>query len=700
MREVRSFCRICTALCGIVVTVDDGPGGPGDDGRAGDGSGGREPRVVRVRGDAEHPLSRGYTCPKGRALPGWHHHPHRLDVPAVAPGPGAPAAATTWDHLLDDLAARLDGIRTTTGPDGIAMYLASGTAYDAAGRRTADRFLRALGSRQRYTATTIDTPSKPLVAELVGGWSGLTPMWDHERSRLLLLIGTNPVVSHGHSNGMPDPVVRLRAQREQGELWVVDPRRTETARLADRHLAARPGSDHVLLGFLVRELLVDGADRGYLAAHAHAHDVVTLSQAVAPFDRATTAAATGLRETDLDDLLGAVRRAGRVSALTGTGVSMGAAANVTEWFLWALHVVTGSYDQPGGMWFNPGYLLQLDRRRWEPAPTEGTAGPGPASRPWLPHRFGEHPCAGLVPEIEAGTIRALIVVGGNPVTALPDSVRTRAAFARLDVLAVADVVATETVALATHVLPCAGQLERADVPWLLDGYLLAVASQYTGAVVPPAHERWPLWRSLGALGQRLGLAVLPDGLDPESASDDDLLAALVERSADPALLTAGPTGVVATSAVFGWVTDAVLPAGRWRLAPAPLVAQLAEVEAARRAQGTGTVLVPRRQMRTMNSQLRDVAAPGGEPPSPTVLLHPDDAATIGARDGDRVVVRSAHGETAGPLVASDEVVRGVVSISHGWSDLDVCRLTSADDDIDPLTGMVLQSGVPVEVARG
>jgi anaerobic selenocysteine-containing dehydrogenase len=698
MREVRSFCRICTALCGIVVTVDDGDAGDGAAGPRVDGA--AEPRVVRVRGDAEHPLSRGYTCPKGRALPAWHHHPHRLDAPAVAPHPGAPATTTTWDVLLDDLAARLDAVRAATGPDGIAMYLASGTAYDAAGRRAADRLLRALGSRQRYTATTIDTPSKPLVAELVGGWSGLTPMWDHERSRLLLLLGTNPVVSHGHSNGMPDPVVRLRAQREQGELWVVDPRRTETARLADRHLAARPGTDHVLLGFLVRSLLEDGADRGYLAARTHADDVAALTRAVAPFDRATTAVATGLPETDLDDLVAAARRAGRVSALTGTGVSMGAAANVTEWFLWALHIVTGSYDQPGGMWFNPGYLLQLDRRRWEAAPPDGTAGPGPASRPWLPHRFGEHPCAGLVPEIEAGNVRALVVVGGNPLTALPDSARTRAAFATLDVLAVADVVATETVALATHVLPCAGQLERADVPWLLDGYQLAVASQRTAAVVPPAHDRMALWRALALLGRRLGVAVLPDDLDADTAVDDDVLAALVDRSVDPDLLVGAPTGVVASGAVFGWVTDGVLPGGRWRLAPAPLVAQLHDLEAARAARPNGAVLVPRRQMRTMNSQLRDVAAPGGEPPAPTVLLHPTDAATIGAVDGDAVVVRSAHGETRGRLVATDEVVRGAVSIPHGWSDLDVCRLTSADDDIDPLTGMVLQSGVPVEVRPG
>ena len=133
--------------------------------------------------------------------------------------------------MLDDLARRCRTL-DVAGPDGVAMYLASGSAFDSAGRRAAERFLRVLGSQQKYTATTIDTPSKPLVAELVGGWSGLTPIWDHERSTLLVLIGSNPVVSHGHSNAIPSPLRRLRQHRARGgEIWVVDPRRTETARV-------------------------------------------------------------------------------------------------------------------------------------------------------------------------------------------------------------------------------------------------------------------------------------------------------------------------------------------------------------------------------------------------------------------------------------------------------------------------------------
>ena len=157
----RSFCRICNAMCGIVVTV------------------GADGTVEQVRGDADHALSRGYTCPKGRAIPALHHDPRRLDQPLVGRGDERRPAA--WDDVLDDLEARVRDTVEANGPDSVAMYLASGSAFDAAGRRAAERFLTVLGSRQRYTATTIDTPCKPLVAELVAGWSGLTPIWDEER---------------------------------------------------------------------------------------------------------------------------------------------------------------------------------------------------------------------------------------------------------------------------------------------------------------------------------------------------------------------------------------------------------------------------------------------------------------------------------------------------------------------------------------
>ena len=363
---------------------------------------------------------------------------------------------------------------------------------------------------------------------------------------------------------------------------------------------------------------------------------------------------------------------------------MSVTANVAEWLLWALHVVTGSYDEPGGMWFNPGYLLQLDTRDLQPS--DGTPGAGPPSQPELPRRFGEWPCAALLSEIEAGNVRTLFVVGGNPATAFPDAERTRAALASLDTLAVVDVLPTETTELATHVLPAAGSLERADVPLLLDGYQLAVATQFTPAMVPPVAERWPVWRMFAGLGERLGLDVLGGGLTADTATDESLLRPLAQRSRGGAeTVFAARSGVVDSGAVFGWVRR-ILPGGRWQLAPKALVAQLAEAMPT----PTGQLhLIAHRQLRTMNSQLRNLA-------NVAVLVHPATAVDLGG-DGTAVEVRAAGGMVHGILGSDERLPLGVVTIPHGWSAPNVSGLTSAVDDIDPLTGMVRQSAIPVEI---
>lgn len=675
-RDVVSFCRICNAMCGVVVTVE------GDS-------------VVRVRGDDEHPLSRGYACPKGRALGAFHHHPHRLNVPVRRTG--ASDHELDWATATSEIAAQLQALMATYGPDSVGMYLASGSAFDTNGRRAAERFLKVIGSQQKYTATTVDTPCKPLVAELIGGWSGLTPIWDSEHSNVLLLIGSNPVVSHGHSNAVPDPVRRLREFRARGgRLYVADVRRTETAALADSYLPIAPSTDHVLLAYLVRELLIDGADESYLGAHTAGIDVDALRAVVAPYDRATTLARTGLAGELVDDLLRDLRAAPRISALTGTGTSMSPYANLTEWMLWALNIVKGSYDEPGGMWFNPGYLVQLDTRDWQAS--DGVPGRGPASRPELPRRFDEYPCAGLASEIEAGNLRALIVVGGNPVVALPDTSRLTAALAQLELLVVVDVIETDTTPYAHYLLPAAGQLERPDTTWLLDSYQLAVAAQTTPAVLPPAFKRRPVWRIFEDLARALGTSVLPRGVDADTATGEALIDAITAKSrGGKAALAAKPHGDVHSGAVFGWVKQRVLPSGRFRLAPPALIEQWNELE--RTPTQPSLVLVPQRQLRKMNSQLRDTSAPGGRTDAIEIQLSPTDAARLGVTDRDTLLVSSAIGEVRGVASVDERMVPGAVAIPHGWARPNVSVLTSGAEQIDPLTGMVTQSGVAIEVRK-
>ncbi|MCP3975205.1 MAG: molybdopterin-dependent oxidoreductase, partial [bacterium] len=531
----------------------------------------------------------------------------------------------------------------------------------------------------------LDTPCKPMVAEMMGGYVGLNPTIDWEATTMTVLIGSNPVVSHGHVTPFVDPVRRIRSLADKGEVWVIDPRETETALLATRHLAARPGSDFALLAHAVREILRDGADRSYLALYTEPTELAQLRAAVEPFDLEHTVASTRLQPDDITDFVGAIRRHGRIAGLTGTGSTMSAAANCTEWLLWALLIVTGSYDQPGGMWFNPGYLRQLDTREWTPG--TGEAEPGPASRPELPRRLGEHPAAALADEIEASNVRALIVVGGNPLAAFPEVDRLEKALQALDVLVVIDVVETPTTRLATHVLPSTGQLERPDMPHYIDQFHPIVATRYTAAVVPPGADRKSTWWILARLAAQLGQDILPTGLTLES-TDDDLLAPLASRSrasSFEAIVAGGIDNVAAEPHVFGWVLPR-LPDGKWRVAPEPLLAQLTELEVA-----DGLVLVSQRQPHHLNSQLADRQ----RTQRATIEINPAEAARLDLAAKSQVTVHSAHGSVSGELELNGAIPLGSVSIPHGFTDVNVGQLMSGTRNIDPLTGMVTSTAVPV-----
>lgn len=667
----RSFCRFCEAACAVLVET-------------------RGTEVIRVRGDADSPLSRGYTCPKGRGLPAWHHHPDRLDRPRMRV-PGGELGTVPWSDALDDLADRLRSLIDEHGPDSVGVLLATGSAFDSIGRRTAQRMWQQLGSRSLYTSGSIDTPCKPFVARLMSGFPGLVPALDHGRARLTILIGVNPVVSHGHLNAFPDPVVTLRSLAADGrELWVVDPRVSESARLATEHLAPRPGTDHLVLAHVVREVLRDGADLGYLGRHVAPADFEAVRRVVEPWDAEATAARCDVPVDALARLVAAVRRHGRVAVQTGTGTTMARAANVTEWMAWVLQIVTGSFDQPGGSWFNPGYLRRLETRTLAPAGAE--PGPGPSSRPEIRNWLNEYPCSAMVDEIEAGNLRALVVFGGNPMRAMPEPDRLAAAFGRLEALAVVDVVETDSVRLATHVLPAAGQLERADVPLEIDQFVPTLSTQYTPAVVPPGAERRPAWWMFAQLAERLGLSVLPDGLAADAATEDDLLRPLVDRSRGTWDDLVERRWAL-DEPVYGWVLDRVLPDGRWRLAPALLVEQFVELST---LASPALQLIPRRQPRHLNSQFADDRAAVRQD-RPDVLMSPDDARVRGIADGDQVRVRSRHGEVVGTVAVVGEIRPGAVSVPHGYGAPNVTVLTSATDDVDPHTAMVLQCGIDVTV---
>ena len=553
---------------------------------------------------------------------------------------------------------------------------------DAAGYRTAQGLHRAIGTPAKFSPLTIDGTAKVLVSDLVGGSVGLNARPDLDAASFVVYVGCNPVVSHGHTVAMPDPVTAIRALRDHAEVWVLDPRRTETARLATRHLAPRPGTDHAVLAFLVRELLRDGADPDVLARRPE--DTDRLAAAVEPFSLGHTARVADVAEADLTDLLDGVRRAGRVAVETGTGVTMAASANVTQWLAWVVMIITGSMNRPGGAWFHPGFTNQMESFELPVSPPEGTFGAGPESRPETQAFLGEWPCAVLADEIRAGNIRAVLNLGGSLVTAFPDANDLVPALEQLEVLATIEIIANDTTALSTHVLPTKDQLERADVT-LWDFLSPRIAAQHTGPVVEPVGDRRSTWWVLAELARRLGHdRVVPTGDD---ATDEAMLARIGSGGRTPYDdLVATGFAEAGRDLPAEWVDRHVDRMGGWRLAPQLLVDQLEGLEAP-----APLVLVPRRQVRHLNSQLTYLGDPAD------VVLHPTDAAAAGVADGQAVVVRSGRGELRGTARVDPAVRAGAVSVPHGHHDANVNLLTDKDD-IDLVTGMARYSGIPVTVA--
>lgn len=664
---VRSFCRLCIGLCGIEVEA-------GDEG------------VVAVRGDAEQPISLGYTCSKGRALAELHAAPERLDGPMMrVDGHLVP---TTWDTALTDIDARIADIVAESGPGAIGLFMGGGMYMDAAGYWASRRLQRRVDSRNLYSDMTIDSAAKYRVGELMAGTYSLVPHADPD-ARLLLLFGTNPVVSHGQTPMFQNPVERLRSSRRRGPVWVVDPRTTETARLADRHLAIRPGTDFALLAWLVRSILERQDEKARRVLRARATHLDELRTAVAPFTVEHSARITGLTESDLVELVDAIRDAGRVAILTGTGVTMSQGGNAAEWLVWALLLATDSFDRPGGMWCNPGYLARLDER--DALPAAGPPQPGTPTHPEVARLMGEYPAAAIPDEIDAGNLRALVVLGGNLAIALADTERVRRALGQLDVMVALDVSRTATTELATHVLACHAQLERADVALLSDLFNPLVAMQYTPPVVPAHPGRRSAWWLVARIASSLGVDIFPPGFDPDGATDDDVLSLVTGPDLLETLRSADRPWVVAPPPRYGWV-DQRLPIGRWDIAPGALVEHLRTLIEHLRTMGepSGLILIPRRQPRRLNG----TTVRGGD--APEILLHPTDAEAAGVVDGGVVDVTSATGSLRLRAHVTDATRVGAASIPHGWPECNVNRLISGHD-LDPLTGMPRQSGTPIEV---
>jgi anaerobic selenocysteine-containing dehydrogenase len=700
-REAHSFCRICLGHCGTVLTLDE------------------QERVVGVRGDHEDSQTLGYACFKGLQSAEAHNSPDRLLHPLKRMADGS-FQKIGLEQALDEIAARLDAIRQASGPEAIAGFKGNGAYFNAAVTFLVRDFLRSLGSPKAFSTNTIDQSAKSVAVGRMGHWpAGKDPL---HKGDVYLLIASNPLVSVNLPFDTRNPMKRLKEAKARGmKFIVIDPRHTETAHFADVFLQPLPGEDAAIAAGLLHIVLKEGWHDAEFCA-AHVGDLESLRRAVAPFTPELVAARAQVPAEKLIEVADVfARQCRRGVAATCTGTDMAPHSNLAEHLVEALNVVCGRYIRAGEPIENPGVLSARYPRRAQAVP---------ARRPWekgYKSRIegfglidGELPTGILVDEILTpgeGQVKALLVVGGNPASSIPNQRRVVDALRSLDLLVTVEPFMSATAMLSHYILPPTMQYERADLPFLTFERILYPQDAFTRYT--PAHAKPPAgsevtddWYVLWALAKRLGVALQFQGkpLDMEQRpTTDDLLAILARHAPVPfAEIQQQKRG-----GVFGEAYPALPPEEGWQgkftVAPDDVVAELADlaVEVPPPAAFTHR-LATRRHRDVFNSAWRHLPAIRERLPYNRAFIHPDDLASHGIKSGERVEIISAVGSIVAESEADETVRPGVVSIAHGFGllpDGDYAQegvstnLLLSGTDRQSINAMPQMSAIPISIRR-
>ncbi|MHC3473976.1 molybdopterin oxidoreductase family protein [Streptomyces sp. 7R007] len=737
-RTALRICPLCEATCGLTLTIEG-------------------TRVTGARGDRDDVFSKGFICPKGASFGAVDGDPDRLRTPLVRRD--GELREASWQEAFDAVAAGIRPLLERHGPHAVGVVLGNPNVHTMAGALYPPVLIAGLGTRSIFTASTVDQMPKHVSSGLLFGDAHAIPVPDLDHTDHLLLIGANPLESNGSLCTAPDFPGKLKALRARGgTLTVIDPRRTRTARLADRHIAIRPGADALLLAAMTHVLFEENlVELGELAPHVEG--IEELRAAVEEFTPESVAAAAdvdaGLIRTLARELAAAPTAAvyGRIGSCTVPYGTLG------SWLVDVLNILTGNLDRPGGALF--------PQAATDKTPRPAGPGRGFALGRWHsrvsnhPEAKGELPLSALAEEIDTATeegepIRALIAVATNPVLSAPDGDRLDKALGSLDFMVSVDPYLNETSRHADVVLPPPPPSQSAHHDFAFNAFAVRNQVRYTRPAVPlepgrmaeteiharlilavtGMHGADPAAVDDMVIGQTLGKAVR-EAHSPVHGRDPRELAAQLtgldgpERRLDM-MLRLGPYGDG-----FGVRPDGLnltkllahphgidlgplgprLPqplktrSGRIELLPRPIADDLPRLRRALDEAPAGLVLVGRRHLRSNNSWMHNVPALTGGTNRCTLHIHPEDAERLGVRDGAEVRVKGAGGEVVAPAEVTDGVRPGVVSLPHGWGhDRAGSRLSHARKDpgvnvnqlldgslLDPLSGNAVLNGVPVDL---
>ena len=706
-------CNLCEAICGIEITS------------AGD-------QRLNIRGDKDDPFSRGYICPKAVALQDLHYDKDRLRHPVRRTAGGW--ERISWNDAFNEVAQNLKRIRAQHGRNSIATYLGNPTVHNYGAILFAPSFLRSLRTRNKFSATSVDQLAHHLASFLMFGHQLLLPVPDVDRTNYFLILGANPAASNGSMMTAPGMNRRLEEIRKRGgKVVLIDPRHNETARFADRHIFIRPGTDVLLLLALLHVIFEEKLTK----PAPFTKGMVTVASLVTEFQPERVAEITGIESNQIRTLAREFAAAESAVCYGRIGLSTQEFGGVCQWLINVLNIVTGNLDRPGGAMFP---LPAFD----PVSAPESLAARGSFAR-WhsrarkLPEFSGELPVAALAEEILTegeGQVKAFVTLAGNPVLSTPNGRELDRALASLEFMVSIDCYINETTRHAHIILPPASPLERGHYD--LAFHLLAVRN--TTKFSPPLFERNAETRHDWEILLELETRIKHDGFiggvrrklsqqffTPERILDLGLRFGPYGARLNP--FSKGLTLRKVRKAVHGIDLGPLTPClpGRLQttdkqieLAPEVLVKDVERVrsrflnDAAYEANGH-LLLIGRRQLRSNNSWLHNSERLVKENPTKprcTVLMHPTDAANRDLLNGQKVVVRSRVGSIVLPVEISEEIMRGVVSIPHGWGhDRDGNQQTVAQQhagasindltdqqSLDALCGTAAFNGTAVTVA--
>ena len=726
------ICPFCEACCGLEVEIEN-------------------QQVVRIRADEHDVFSNGFLCPKAIGLKDLHADPDRLRTPLIKRA--GQFVEATWEEAYAEIERRLPPVIAAGGPNAVATVLGNPTSHKMGLLLYFPRLARALGTRNMFSASSVDQVPKMLsVGLMFGSWLSV-PVPDIERARFLLIIGANPMVSNGSLWTVPDFRGKAKALRARGgKIVVVDPRRTETAAVADEHHFIRPGADvYFLLG--IAHTLFDEqlANLGRLADHTNG--LAQIEDSVRAFSPESVAERCGIA-ADTMRVLARTLAGTRNAAVYGRiGTCTQQFGTLCSWLIDAINVLTGHLDEDGGSMF-PKAAAFAANTRGAPGTGRGIISGRYRSRvSGVPEVAGEIPLTCLAEEIDTpgpGQIKALIAIAGNPVLSAPNGARLAAALDQLDFMVSLDIYINETSRHADVILPGLSPLEEAHYDVTFSQFSHRNHARYSAPVLARAKgqpEEWESMLRIGAIAKGLGahadIAALDDAALEEELSKTvgpaagQLMAALqplrgAERmlelglrsgpygdqfGARPAGLTlaklkAAPSGID-LGPMGQRIPEALrTPSGKIELAPQMLLDDLARVAADLLSPVPELVIIGRRQLRSNNSWMHNLPLLAKGAYRCTALVHPLDAARLGLEDGAAAQVSNGARRIRVQVEISDDMMPGVVSLPHGWGhNLPGTQMSVAaerpgvnlnallDENLrDPLSGNAVLSGIPISMA--